>query len=237
MEICKKNNNMHGFYLTVVSLLLVVAVLAYVISAEGKSAESEKLRIIFSWLVAVMALLLLVGVNVVCTYERPMVRVVYVILFLLILYNAFVDQFMDESLLTMSVPLKARIVGIIVVAFIAYIVARTRVWMNCSAHLEAIGSVYDRVLSSPSPLSSFVTSSQQPSFVELDPMMPPILPMPEQAPGAVVATVTSQTPLSREQKVDIMETIIKSMDLKPREISRMMTQKRRQKRRSSGGVQ
>jgi len=207
---------MHGFYLTTMSLLLVAALLVYVILAEGTGEGTRKIRIIFSWLVSALALLLLVGVNVVCPFERPVVRVVYIVLFLLILYNSFADQFMDESLLTMPVPTKAKIVAIVGIAFIAYLVARTRVWMNCNMHLDAIQNVYHSALAAPAP-----------TFTEIQ--VTPIMEAMQPASG-------DEGPLSRDDKVTLMETIINSMGFKPREVDRMLTQKRSQRVSRKGGV-
>jgi hypothetical protein len=200
---------MHGLYLTAMSILLIVALLVYVVLAEGAGEGTRKVRLIFSWLVSALALLLLVGVNVVCPFERPAVRILYIVLFLLILYNSFADQFMDESLLTMSVPTKAKIVGIVVIAFIAYLVARTRVWMNCNMHLDAIQNVYHAALT---------PHSLQAGGVEVTP---------------VFEVMAAERLPSREHKVSLMESIINSMAFKPREVDRMLTQKRRQSRASA----
>lgn len=207
---------MHGFYLTTMSILLVAALLVYVILSEATGEGPRKIRLIFSWLVSAVALLLLVGVNVVCPFERPVVRVVYIVLFLLILYNSFADQFMDESLLTMSVPTKAKIVGLVVIAFIAYLVARTRVWMNCNMHLDAIQSVYRTALATPE------TAAMQPTFTEIQ--VTPVL------EAVHIPEVEVAVSPSREEKVTLMESIINSMGFKPREVSRMLTQKRKQRR-------
>ncbi len=208
---------MHGLYLTAMSILLIVALLVYVVLAEGAGEGTRKVRLIFSWLVSALALLLLVGVNVVCPFERPAVRILYIVLFLLILYNSFADQFMDESLLTMSVPTKAKIVGIVVIAFIAYLVARTRVWMNCNMHLDAIQNVYHAALT-PHSLQAGTPGLHEIQGVEVTP---------------VFEVMAAERLPSREHKVSLMESIINSMAFKPREVDRMLTQKRRQSRASA----
>jgi hypothetical protein len=232
---------MHGLFLTLVTLLLLVVVIAYVILAERKGSSDRKIRVVASWSIVVLALLLLVGVNVTCAYERTQVRIVYIVLFLLLLYNAFTDQFMDESLLNMSVQLKSKLVAIIAVGFMAYAIARTRVWMMCNAHLDAVQAVYRDELafyaspgSSPSMAPSgspsmapsgspSMTFTQQPahSFVEVVEVQS--LPVPPRA---------SPTTLSREQRVDLMEAIIKSAGFRPKQIRRMMRSQAKSKSRS-----
>lgn len=220
---------MHGLFLTLVTLLLLVVVIAYVILAERRSSSDRKIRVIASWSIVVLALLLLVGVNVTCAYERTQARIVYIVLFLLLLYNAFTDQFMDESLLNMSVQLKSKLVAIIAVGFMAYAVARTRVWMMCNAHLDAVQAVYRDELAfhaSPGGSSSMASSSSPPmAFTQ----------QPAHSFVEVVEVQSSPRPsptLSREQRVDLMEAIIKSAGFRPKQIRRMMRSQAKSKSRS-----
>lgn len=231
---------MHGLFLTLVTLLLLVVVIAYVILAERRSSSDRKIRVIASWSIVVLALLLLVGVNVTCAYERTQARIVYIVLFLLLLYNAFTDQFMDESLLNMSVQLKSKLVAIIAVGFMAYAVARTRVWMMCNAHLDAVQAVYRDELAfhaSPdsSPNSSSMASSSSPSMASSS--SPPMAFTQQPAHGFVEVVEVQSSPrpsptLSREQRVDLMEAIIKSAGFRPKQIRRMMRSQAKSKSRS-----
>lgn len=193
---------MHGLYLTAITLLLLGAVVAYAILAEQKGVS--KIRVIMSWTIVVLALILLVGINVTCPHERTQVRIVYIVLFLLLLYNALTDQFMGESLLNMSISLKSKLVGVIAVGLITYAIARTRVWMLCNVHLDAIRAVYDEQMGQAGQTGQAMIEMIEiaPPAVEISPVM------------------------SREQKVDLMEAVIKSGEFKPREIRRMMRTQR-----------
>jgi hypothetical protein len=231
---------MHGFYLTAVTLLLVAAVVAYVILADFD--ESPKLRVVFSWLIVVLALLLLIGVNVTCAYERTEVRIIYIVLFLLLVYNALTDQFMDESLLNMSVSLKAKVVGGIVVGMIAYVVARTRVWMTCNMHIDALHAVYRNAITPHyAPSEHQPPSLVEPSLVEPSLEQPslehhsleqPSFVQPPPQFLEVIEVQRSRPMLSREEKVDLMEEIIDAAGFKPRQVSRMLRQKSKQSKRS-----
>lgn len=205
---------MHSFFLTLTTFLLIISAIAYIILSsptrvDDSNAVVSSTRMALSWSLVAFSLMLVVGINATCTFEKTVPRAIYIVLFLVVLYNAVVDQFMDGKVLGLGSGVKSKLVGGTLLLLVVFALHRTSVWMRCNARLRHVRDQY----------SAFLDQYDN---------------SPEEIPKGQITMDGDDDDtraLSHDDKVEIAERIIESLNLGERATGRMLRQRDKESRR------
>jgi hypothetical protein len=219
---------MHSLFLTLTVFLLIATSVAYIVLSSLENADDASItnvRLATSWALVAFTLMLVVAINATCTFEKTIPRTIYIAIFVVVLYNAVVDQFMDQKFLDLAISTKSKVVAGIVLALVVYAIHRTAVWMKCDANLNHVRRTYRDALDSVE-MAEMVDEADEEEDEE-EPESPPSHSPPPPPPSY------SPPSLTKEDKVEIAEHIIRSMGLSKKATKRMIRQRSKEATRRS----
>lgn len=215
---------MHSFFLTITSFLLIITGVAYIIVSSKSKDIDEGIQLAFSWALVAFGLMFVVAINATCTFEKTVPRAIYVVLFLAVLYNAVVDQFMDGKVLGLSRSTKSKLVGGVLLFLVVYALHRTSVWMKCNVRLQMVRDQYSEIM------KRFENAEEEEEDeLEEEEELGETVDEGEQGEQGELDTRR----LSHEDKVEIAEEIIKNLNVGDRAIARMSRQRSKEASRRS----
>lgn len=220
---------MHSFFLTITSFLLIITGVAYIIVSSKSKDVDEGIQLAFSWALVAFGLMFVVAINATCTFEKTVPRAVYVVLFLAVLYNAVVDQFMDGKVLGLSRSTKSKLVGGVLLFLVVYALHRTSVWMKCNVRLQMVRDQYSEIMKR---FENAEEEEEDELEEEEDELGETVDEGEEGELGEEQGELDTRR-LSHEDKVEIAEEIIKNLNVGDRAIARMSRQRSKEASRRS----